>query len=258
MSSQGALKKALGGSIRSAVGKAAGVRQQASTPVKGGGLRGALGRVMGQKNPQPPKGNHMMRNAGPIKAELLSGTDTDIAETGDGLRKVVGRVASRGRVAAAKGGRIKKYAEGGKVGTAMSALQALAKKYQEALEMGDEALARRIKRDIDLRKRESERVVEKPDPRSERMKKAWVGDEERVGSEKAKTFAKGGKVKGVKTLVKMFRARMDDREGYIREGRGETKEEAYENLRKEVARDNGEDTVDGLLKEHGVTYRGRE
>jgi len=174
----------------------------------------------------------MMRNAGPIKPELLSGTDRAIAETGDGLRNVMGRMATRSRITAAKGGKIKKYAEGGKVGKAMSALQALAKKYQSALESGDTMLARRLKRQLDS---------------------AGVKDPEvEVGEEKAKTFAKGGKVK---KFIKAFRARMDDREGYIREGIGATREEAHENLKKEVARDNGEDVVDALLKEHGVTYK---
>jgi hypothetical protein len=128
-----------------------------------------------------------------------------------------------------------KYAEGGKVGSAMSALRSLAKKYQAALDSGDVELAKRIKRQIKLETPESA--------------------EEIIGNEKAATFAKGGKVKGVRELVRTFRARMDDREGYIREGIGKTREEAYGKLRKEVAYDNGEDTVDALLKEHGVTYK---
>jgi hypothetical protein len=145
---------------------------------------------------------------------------------------MIGRRNTRGRVAAAKGGKIGRYAEGGKVGSAMSALKALARKYQEALDSGDTVLARRLKKQLDL---------------------AGIKDEEtRVGEEKAQTFSKGGKVK---KLVKAFRARMDDLEGYVREGFGATKEEAHENLRKEVARDNGEDTVDALMKEHGVTYK---
>lgn len=181
----------------------------------------------------------MVRNTGPIKAyETATAADQSINESGEGLRQLVGRMSKRGRVAAAKGGKIKRYAEGGKVGTAMSALRALAKKYQEALESGDTVLARRLKKQLDS---------------------AGVKDpEEEVGNQKAATFAKGGKVKGVKSLAKMFRARMDDQEGYVREGKGATKEEAYKKLREEVARDNGEDTVDALLKEHGVTYRGRE
>lgn len=240
---QGALKRAVGGSVRRAAGRAApaSVQQSSPLPVKGGGLRGALGRVAPQvqKNPRSAMmQNHMVRTPGPIKPETLSGTDSTLAETGDGLRKVIGRITSRGRVAAAKGGKIKQYAEGGKVGSAMLALRALAKKYQEALEAGDTVLARRLKKQMDS---------------------AGVKDpEEEVGNQKAATFAKGGKVKGVKTLAKMFRARMDDKEGYIREGKGTTKEEAYKKLREEVARDNGEDVVDALLREHGVTYRGRE
>lgn len=240
---QGALKRAVGGAVRRATGRAAPQAVGAAPATKVGGLRGALGRVVGriapqsQKNPEPMKGNHRVRNAGPIKQDTLSGTDATLAETGEGLRKIVGRM-SRGRIAAAKGGKIKPYAEGGKVGTAMSALRALAKKYQSALESGDTVLARRLKKQLDSA------GVKNP--------------EEEVGNQKAATFSKGGKVRGVKSLVKMFRARMDDREGYIREGKGSTKEEAYKKLREEVARDNGEDTVDALLKEHGVTYRGRE
>lgn len=226
---QGALKRAMGGSVRR------------GSPMREGMPQGALGRAAGRIAPpsvgssQPMRGNHMVRNWD--QTNMLAGADASLASTGEGLRQVVGRMGRR-RIAASKGGKIKKYAEGGKVGTAMTALRALAKKYQEALDSGDTMLARRLKKQLDS---------------------AGVKDsEEEVGNQKAATFAKGGKVKGVKTLAKMFRARMDDREGYIREGKGATKEEAYEKLRKEVARDNGEDTVDALLKEHGVTYRGRE
>lgn len=286
-SNQGALKRAVGGAARRAS-----PGRVASSPMREGSPQGALGRVIGRvasqgQNPQPMRGNHMVRNWD--QTNMLAGADASLADTGDGLRKVVGRMGRR-RIAAAKGGpisrkgprsnekidesinynpmiddagrasrrgsnqryRVRKgdskikelvdfdrkrsgYAEGGKVGTAMTALRALAKKYQEALDSGDTMLARRLKKQLDS---------------------AGVKDaEEEVGNQKAATFSKGGKVKAI---AKMFRARMDDREGYIREGKGATKEEAYEKLRKEVARDNGEDTVDALLKEHGVTYRGRE
>lgn len=232
---QGALRRAVGGAVRRATGKAAASAMSTTPPPKGGGLRGAMGRVIGriapqsQKNPATRMSNHMVSNP-----DTLSGTDATLAETGEGLRNIVGRM-SRGRIAAAKGGKIGRYAEGGKVGTAMSALRALAKKYQAALDSGDTVLARRLKKQLDS---------------------AGVKDaEEEVGNQKAATFAKGGKVKGAKKLLGMIRARMDDKEGYIREGLGKTKEEAHANLRKEVARDNGEDTVDALLKEHGVTYQ---
>jgi hypothetical protein len=286
---QGALKKAMGGSIRRAVGRAAGQSVPAastSTATKGGAL-GRLTRIapQSQKNPRSQRGHHMMP-----ASDTLSKTDSTLAETGEGLRQIVGKM-SRGRIAASKGGPIRRgsprrndkgsadsleyspliddparasrrksnqryrvrhgdqgvkdliefdkkrsaYAEGGKVGTAMTALRALAKKYQAALESGDMVLARRLKKQLD-----SEGVK---DP------------EEAVGNQKAATFAKGGKVKGLRRLAKIFRARMDDREGYIREGFGATREEAHENLRKEVAADNGEDTVDALMREHGVTYK---
>ncbi len=228
---QGALKRATGGTVRRAP----------PASIASVSPQGALGRAVSrispqsQKNPSAMKGNHMMRNAGPIKPETLSSTDSTLAETGEGLRKIVGRMNTRGRVAAARGGKIRKYAEGGKVGTAMSALRALAKKYQEALDSGDTMLARRLKKQMDS---------------------AGVQDpEEKIGNEKAATFAKGGKVKA---LTKVIRARMDDLEGYIREGVGSTREEARANLRKEVAKDNGEDVVDSLLKEHGVTYNRSE
>lgn len=305
---QGALKRAMGGTIRRTVGRAAASATGTSPPPpKATGLRGALGRALsrvapqGQKNRPPMKGNHMVRNAGPIKPETLSSTDSTLAETGDGLRQIVGRM--RGRIAASKGGPItrggprkndrvegsvrynpifdsassatsrkdnqryrvrkgdepikelvnfdrareevrrgrgkgptKRYEEGGRVGTAMSALRALARKYQEALDAGDTLLARRLKRQLDSA--------------------GFKDPEEKLGNEKTATFSKGGKVK---KLAKTIRARMDDLEGYIREGFGATREEAHENLRKEVARDNGEDVVDALLKEHGVTYnRSRE
>lgn len=202
---QGALKRALGGAVRKAAGKvaSAAANPPSKPPAKGGGLRGALGRVVGriapqgQKNPQPVKGNHMMRNAGPIKygygsPELLTGTDNTLAETGEGLRKVVGRVASRGRVAAAKGGKIKKYAEGGKVGSAMAALQALAKRYQSALDSGDAMLARRLKRELELKKK-GEGLGEEPPA------------ERKAREDKLATFAKGGKVKAAAAAVKSQR-----------------------------------------------------
>lgn len=230
-SKAGALKKAMGGPIRRAAGRAAPQSvPAASTSTKKEGALGLVGRIapQSQKNPRSKRGHHMM------STDALSGTDATLAETGDGLRKIVGRM-SRGRIAAAKGGKIGKYAEGGKVGTAMSALRALAKKYQAALESGDLVLARRLKKQLD-----SEGVK---DP------------EEEVGNQKAATFAKGGKVRALQRLGKLFRARMDDKEGYIREGFGKTREEARAKLREEVAYDNGEDTVDALLEEHGVTYK---
>lgn len=216
---QGALKRAVGGPVRRAP----------PASVVSASPKGALGRAVSriapqvQKNPANTMRNHM------------ASTDSTLADTGDGLRRIVGRMNTRGRVAAARGGKIGKYAEGGKVGTAMSALRALAKKYQEALDSGDTGLARRLKKQLDS---------------------AGVKDkEEEVGNQKAATFAKGGKVKG---LAKVVRARMDDLEGYVREGVGSTREEAHENLRKAVARDNGEDVVDALLKEHGVKYKRSE
>lgn len=226
----GALKRAMGGSIRRAAGRVAPQSVPAASISTKKGALDLVGRIapQSQKNPRSRRGHHMM------STDALSGTDATLAETGDGLRKIVGRM-SRGRIAAAKGGKIGKYAEGGKVGTAMTALRALAKKYQAALESGDMVLARRLKKQLD-----SEGIK---DP------------EEEVGNQKAATFAKGGKVKGLRRLAKIFRARMDDREGYIREGFGATREEAHENLRKEVAADNGEDTVDALMREHGVTYK---
>ncbi len=196
-SNGGALHRALGGSVRKAAAATA-AKAAAKTQVTnsaatnaGRGTRGALGRVMsqvaaqGQKNPrQPVKGNHMMRNAGPIKSAVTA-ADQSITDTGTGLQKLVGKIASRGRVAAAKGGKIKKYAEGGKVGTAMSALRMLAKKYQEAIDSGDTMLARRLKKQLDS---------------------AGVQTEDtRVGEEKAKTFAKGGRVKAVTDAVKSKR-----------------------------------------------------
>lgn len=232
---QGALKRAMGGAIRRVVGRAgaqAAGTSDSAPPKRGGALTRAIGRVapQGQKNPR----SRMMRNH-MMTPDMMTGTDATLAETGEGLRKIIGRVGSRGRIAASHGGKIGRYAEGGKVGSAMAALRALAKKYQEALESGDTVLARRLKKQLDS---------------------AGVKDaEEEVGNQKAATFAKGGKVKGLRALSKAFRARMDDREGYVREGRGDTKEEAYENLRKKVARDNGEDVADAVLKEHGVTYK---
>jgi hypothetical protein len=197
--------------------------------------RGALTRIAPQVQKNPDLSNRpVMRNHMVDPVAVGAEADQSMADTGSGLRSLIGRVSGRmrPRIAASHGGKIERKAEGGKVGSAMSALRLLAKKYQEALDSGDTALARRLKRQLDSA------GVEDP--------------EEKVGNEKAATFAKGGKVKGI---AKAIRARMDDLEGYVREGFGDTKEEAHENLRKEVAKDNGEDVVDALLKEHGVTYQ---
>lgn len=72
-------------------------------------------------------------------------------ETGDRLQQLVRRVSTgqpRQRLAS-RGGKITRKAEGGKVGTGMMALRALAKKFQEALDSGDEALAKRIQRQME-------------------------------------------------------------------------------------------------------------
>jgi hypothetical protein len=239
----GALRRATGGSI------------PARRPTKGGRiLAGPLSQVspitvdapMPRGNPPapgrslpPPKRDHMVRPTNPDKYEFtspgsLGSIDETISQTGEGLRNTLSRMTSRkgGRRLAARGGKIVRKAEGGKVGKAMTALHALAKKYQEALELGDTVLARRLKKQLD--------AAGAKDP------------EEEVGNEKAATFSKGGKVK---KLARSVRARMDDLEGYIREGFGATREEAHANLRKQVAEDNGEDVADAVLKEHGVTYK---
>lgn len=205
--------------------------------------RGVLSRLVSQvaaqtqKNPSQAsaiKRNHMV-NAGPIKAAAES--DQTLNETGEGLRKLVGRLGgSRGRVAAAKGGKIVKKAEGGKVGSAMSALQALAKKYQAALDMGDTALAARIKRQIKLESTESEKT------------------EEAVGNAKAATFAKGGKVEAARGTLKALHRRLRGLEGKMAYGeldkktgrvKGETPEQAK-------AKDEWQRLTDEIEKKFGV------
>lgn len=151
-------------------------RNTRKVPPNQGGLKRAMGGSV--RNPlnrsTPVKGNHLMRNSRFVRgsnSRVLPESDNALAESGEGLRKVMGRVASRGRIAAAKGG---------KVDSAMSALQSLAKKYRQALDMDDTEAATRIKRQMERLKRGSTKEAD--------------AEEEVIGEEKAATFAKGGKV----------------------------------------------------------------
>lgn len=219
-------------SVRGPLGRVAQMSKDRSTPTRArGGLGSMAARVANQA-----RGNS--RASQPVKRNHMADSDEAIASSGEGLRRLVGKIASRGRVAAAKGGPIRR-AEGGKVGSAMNALRQLAKEYKVAVMMDDKDTADRIRRRMELVKPGSSKEVDKASDQSGR-------------DMKVSTFSKGGKVKGA---IKTIRARMDDLEGYIREGFGSTREEAHANLRKEVAKDNGDDTVDALLKEHGVTYK---
>jgi hypothetical protein len=275
---QGALYRALGSSGRK------------SNP----GVKGALGRVIsrvapqGQKNPQPVKGNHMFRNAGPIKTAAEA--DGSISETGEGLRQIVGRLASRGRIAAAKGGKIDaakkalkgkkpkysvepemtakekrefdsvgylnkplKRAEGGKVSSAMSALKLLAKKYQHALDMGDDAQARRLKREIAMKERAIRLSNQEITPADE----GEMGARAEAAREKMKVgaFAKGGKVKATKSILKGLHRRLRTLEGKMAYGeidkktgrvKGETPEQSK-------ARDEYDRLSDEIESKFGVT-----
>lgn len=234
-------KKAFGGAIRKAagqmVGRAAPPRMiEASSAPAGKGPKGALSRVVSrvapqsQKNPQPVK-RQPVGNAGPVKSfgnsGLIANTDQTTAETGEGLRKLVGRIAS-GRGRFKKGGKVQKYKEGGKVGTAMSALQQLAKKYRQALDLDDTESATRISRQM-----------ERLEPGSSK-KVSDSGEEAR--KDKLATFAKGGKVKGVdrvasRLLATLKRLELDPHEFDLFDKKG--------NLRVEEAKEVIEDAIEG-------------
>lgn len=167
------------GAIQQAMRNAAQGRGSPKGPI-GRAMQGALSRLP-RKAPPPPKppvdpgelirkGNHGFRNAGPIKPSITAEADATMAQTGEGLRKTIGKIA----------GRVIRRKEGGKVGSAMSALQSLAKRYQAALDSGDEVLARRLKREMELKKGKP------PEKESESTKK---GREDKLA-----TFARGGKV----------------------------------------------------------------
>lgn len=98
----------------------------------------------------------------------LKEADACIAESGDKLRK-----------------KVRKYAEGGKVAAAVSGLKALARKFEDALEMEDSAQASRLARQMESLSPGS----------SKALKEKRQADLSAVSNEKAATFAKGGKVK---------------------------------------------------------------
>lgn len=188
-------------------------------------VKGALSRVP-RPAPAPPKqppGDpgemnrkgqaFRSRNAGPIKpGPVLAETDQTLNETGDSLRRTIGMMSNQQtalgrRITAKKGGKIGKpihfkdsrtrYKEGGKVSSAMSALQKLAQQYKEALDMDDTEKATRIKRQMERMKRGSTKEADDEAAKS--------------GEEKAATFAEGGKVAKVKLLWKVV-----DQAGKIR------------------------------------------
>jgi hypothetical protein len=90
-------------------------------------------------------------------------------QTGDALRRMI-----------ARGGKVR-YDKGGPVKSGLAALKALAKKFEEALAMGDNAQALRLKRQMEMMQPGSTEGLGQ--------------GEEAVGAEKAATFKKGGKVK---------------------------------------------------------------
>lgn len=103
----------------------------------------------------------------------LKDADACIAESGSKLKKK----------------KVKKYAEGGKVG-ALSGLKTLAKKFENALEMEDHDQANRIARQMDSIEPGS----------SKNLKAKRAADLSAVSTEKTATFAEGGKVKAISKL----------------------------------------------------------
>jgi hypothetical protein len=158
-------------------------------------VSGAIANAVRRAAPAPIAKARSVRPAGPMKRPIvnpLGEADQTLANTGDGLRRTIGRIGSRTRLAS-KGGKIRKgYKEGGKVETGMMALKALAKKVEEALASGDNALAKRLKRQMELMKRGSSQTDDN-------------AAELEVAEEKVATFAKGGKVTGVIALVRKMK-----------------------------------------------------
>lgn len=250
----GILKKGAGGAIQQVLSR---VSQGNRGPI-GRAVRGALARVP-RPAPPPPKPvdpGEMIRkgsafrgrNAGPIKANPVTEADNTLSETGEGLRRTIGRIAGGGRYA--KGGRVKsivsqlrslqealntadrateksiirqqeklqkelkslgvdyegdednvgtvtrtyprpkKFKEGGKVASGLSALQQLAKAYREALDMDDTEKALRLKRQMERVKPGSSKSVEDPG--------------KKASDEKVATFAKGGRVSRIKRMQEIL------------------------------------------------------
>lgn len=181
-------------------------------------MRGGLGQMVGRAAPRrlqpaPSRGQSLvnsgsvrgrtMRNAGPIKygtrrtiQPVTTQVDQDVAQSSDGLRNLVGRVANRprSRIASAprammrkKGGSVKKYADGGKVSTGLQGIRTLARQLKEALDRDDKETAGRLIR-----------RMEKLEPGSSKSLTADPGEKAR--GDKLATFAKGGKVKAVAGL----------------------------------------------------------
>jgi hypothetical protein len=135
----------------------------------------------------------------------MSDSDSVIADSGDRLRKVVTNITRRPRIASssrnrmqmrAKGGKVKKYAEGGKVAGSMAAIKQLAKKFQEALAQGDDDTANRVGRQLEALQPGSTKSLRGEDPRVTKGR-----------SDKLATFAKGGKVSVVASKALIGKAK---------------------------------------------------
>lgn len=175
----GALKKAMGGRIRTGMAPA-----KRAAPA----------------NPGPNMANHM-----------ISAADQTLSDTGDRLRRAVGRVSGgRSGMFRKEGGKVVKKAEGGKVKAGLASLRALAKKVQEALDAGDTELAKRIKRQM-----------EGLQPGASKDLEDAAADEEAIGAAKTATFAEGGKVKGLAMTLKNAMAEAKKHGTHLRKVEGE-------------------------------------
>lgn len=131
--------------------------------------RAAPGRILSPVSPKYGRADYIPSTGRPVKQPAMMPDVSQDMAIGDSLRNLMGRIGPMRRE------------RGGLVGLAQ--LRALAKKFREALEMGDEAQARRIRRQMELLKRGS---TDELDPKAAELE---------IAEEKTGTFARGGKVR---------------------------------------------------------------
>lgn len=246
----------------------AGISQSVAREFHSADQRKSFGGPVKMRGPLTQATSRPVGRSAPQRLSVdLNRVDSDLNAANDSLRGVIGRLARpapslRTRQRTSGGSRVpyenhalsrvprglgpRKFADGGKVGTAVQAVRTLARRLKEALERDDKETAGRLIRQM-----------EKLEPGS--SKSLTADPSAKARSDKLATFAKGGKVrntaKASKAVLKSLQRRLRELEGKLAYGeldengivKGETPEQ-------KAAREEYDSLADEVEKKYGIRF----